>query len=73
MSNSTGLPLGIQVLRGFKLENGLPVPPSKFERLVEKLEDCASSNGRVAKCLRCSYLGECTTKFDAICGKVAMY
>ncbi|WP_152994002.1 hypothetical protein [Dehalococcoides mccartyi] len=73
MSNIAGLPPGIQVLRNFKLENGLPVPPARFERLVERLEECASSNGRVAKCLRCPYLEECTAKFDAICGKVAMY
>lgn len=73
MSNSQGLPSGIQVLRSFKLENGLPIPPTRFERLVERLEECASSNGRVAKCLRCAYLDECIAKFDAICGKVAMY
>ena len=73
MSDSESLPSGMQVLRNFKLENGLPVPPNRFERLVERLEECASGNGRVAKCLRCSYLNECTAKFDAICGKVAMY
>lgn len=73
MSDSESLPPGIQVLRSFKLENGLPVPPTRFERLVIRLEECADSNGRVAKCSRCTYLNECTTKFDAICGKVAMY
>ena len=73
MSNRKSLPSGIQALRSFKLENGLPVPRNRFERLVDRLETCAEGSGKSAKCQRCPYLVECIGSFDAICGKVAMY
>ena len=73
MSNKESLPSGIQALRGFEIENGLPVRRKRFENLVDRLEECAEGNGRVVKCQRCPYLAECICSFDAICGKVAMY
>jgi hypothetical protein len=73
MSSRENLPRGIQALRSFELENGLPVPRNRFEKLVDRLEECADSNDKVARCQRCPYLAECISSFDAICGKVAMY
>lgn len=73
MSSRERLPSGIQALRSFELETGLPVPRNRFEKLVDRLEQCAEGNGRLARCQRCSYLAECIGSFDAICGKVAMY
>jgi len=73
MSNKESLPSGIQALRSFEIESGLPIRRKRFEKLVDRLEECAEGNGRVAKCQRCPYLAECISSFDAICGKVAMY
>jgi hypothetical protein len=73
MSDIGDLPLGIKALRNFKLEKDIPVRPARFEKLVERLNDCAANLGKAVKCQRCRYLAECTAKFDAICGKVAMY
>jgi hypothetical protein len=73
MSNKESLPSGIQALRSFELESGLPIRRNRFEKLVDRLEECAEGNGRVAKCQRCPYLAECIGTFDSICGKVALY
>ena len=73
MSNKEILPSGIQVLRSFEIESGLPVRRKRFEKLVDRLQECADGNSRVAKCQRCPYLAECIGSFDSICGKVAMY
>ena len=73
MSNKEILPPGIQALRNFRLDNGLPIRRKRFEKLVDRLEECADGNGSAAKCQRCPYLAECIGSFDSICGKVAMY
>jgi hypothetical protein len=73
MTNKESLPSGIQALRSFELENGLPVPRNRFEKLVGRLEECADRKDKVARCQRCPYLAECINSFDAICGKIAMY
>jgi hypothetical protein len=73
MSNKEFLPSGIQALRSFEIESGLPVRKKRFEKLVGRLEECADGNGKVSKCQRCPYLAECIGSFDGICGKVAMY
>ena len=67
------LPSGIQALRSFEIESGLPVRKKRFEKLVDRLEECADGNCKVAKCQRCPYLAECIGSFDSICGKVAKY
>lgn len=73
MSEIENLPSGIQILRGFKLDDGLPVRPARFEKLVERLNECADNHSKAAKCHRCPYLAECLSRFDTICDKVAMY
>ncbi|MBM4341690.1 MAG: hypothetical protein FJ110_19365 [Deltaproteobacteria bacterium] len=73
MTNKESLPSGIQALRDFEIESGLPVPRNRFEKLVDKLDGCAGRKDKTARCQRCPYLAECIASFDAICGKVAMY
>ena len=68
------LPQGIKILQRFELDNGPTIPRGRFERLVDSLNKCAANGTpRTIKCDSCPFLGECLGRFDAICGRVAMY
>ena len=73
MVQAAGLPKGIKVLRKFKMDNSVPMRPYRFERLVDRLNECASSDhAKLTRCDCCLYVDECIQRFDAICGRVAM-
>jgi hypothetical protein len=74
MKQTAKLPKGIQILRGFDMDNGDSVPRRRFERLVDSLDECAvNSKPKATRCHSCPYLSECLERFDAICGRVVMY
>jgi|GEM_PF-2230282 len=73
MSKATELPLGIKALRRFRLGSGIPISRSRFERLIDGLNRCASDGQpKLTMCDACLYRKECVDRFDAICNRVGM-
>jgi len=74
MNHTERLPEGIELLRKFEEDNGAAVSRHRFEELVDSLNECAAnSKPKATKCNFCPYIDECLSRFDAICGRVAMY
>jgi len=72
MSQVKGLPQGIEVLKRFQENDGAPVRPYRFERLNDRLNQCAGNHNKAIRYDRCPCLDECLERFDSICGRVAM-
>lgn len=74
MNSTEKLPEGIEALRELERNNGAPISRRIFNKLVSCLERCASTGKpKATKCQICQHLSECLSRFDAVCGRVAMY